>query len=168
MKFARQYHRRQCEWLPVVDIVGVYSAKTEEKLIEWPSEFPTESPRIDDALRLRWCAPDQRMYTARERRSNCFYNMNGFVENPRQTHAESRERLCRTEEERTVFLDRSGFSSITVLITGNFSLYRGRLASVHLQGLFSRCEILRSNAPLFLDYNTLPVSALELRQDIFS
>jgi hypothetical protein len=90
MELARQYHRRQCEWLHVVDILGEYSAKTEEKLIAWPPEFPTESPRIDEALRFRWCAPDQQMYTARERRSNCFYNMNGFVENPSQAHAEYR------------------------------------------------------------------------------
>jgi hypothetical protein len=58
MELARQYHRRQCEWLHVVDIVGECSAKTEEKLIPWPPEFPTESPRIDHAIRLRWCAPD--------------------------------------------------------------------------------------------------------------
>jgi hypothetical protein len=106
MELARQYQRRQGEWLHVVDIVGEYSAKTEEKFIVWPPEFPTESPRIDDALRLRWCAPDQRLYTVRERRSHCFHDMNGFVADPRQAHAEYRERLCWTEEERTVFVEK--------------------------------------------------------------
>jgi hypothetical protein len=46
------------------------------------------------------------MYTARERRNNCFYDMNGFVEDPRQAHAEYRERLCWTEEERTAFVEK--------------------------------------------------------------
>jgi hypothetical protein len=40
MELARQYHRRQCRWLHLADIVGEYSAKTEEKLIAWPPEFP--------------------------------------------------------------------------------------------------------------------------------
>jgi hypothetical protein len=46
------------------------------------------------------------MYTARERRSNCFCDLNGFVEDPRQAHTEYRERLCWTEEERTVFVEK--------------------------------------------------------------
>jgi hypothetical protein len=46
------------------------------------------------------------MYTTRERRSNGFYDMNGFVENPSQVHPEYRERLCWTKEERTVFVEK--------------------------------------------------------------
>jgi hypothetical protein len=60
------------------------------------------------------------------------------------------------------FCDKYGFSLIMVLGTGNSSFpwaWPG-LASVHRSGLFSHCEISRSNAALLSIDHALRVSAL--------
>jgi hypothetical protein len=54
-----------------------------------------------------------------------------------------------------------------VLVPGSLSFPRAALASVHRQGPFSRCETSSPTLQCFEIDNTLPVSALELHQDIF-
>jgi hypothetical protein len=64
---------------------------------------------VDDAARLRWTAPDQQMYLSqRERTIHCYYDMNGFVEDPPFKHAEFKGRISWTDEERDIFLEKYG------------------------------------------------------------
>jgi hypothetical protein len=107
-QLAQQYCTRQTKWMHMVDIVTEYSSKTQETLIVWPPEFPAmDAPKVDNALRLRWTAPDQRMFlSTKERRANVYYDMNGLIADPRVEHDEFRARVCWTEEERTIFIEK--------------------------------------------------------------
>jgi hypothetical protein len=66
-----------------------------------------DAPKVDNALRLRWTAPDQRMFLSKkERRENAYYDMNNFVPDPQAAHDEFRARVIWSEEERAIFLDK--------------------------------------------------------------
>jgi 3-methyladenine DNA glycosylase AlkD len=68
-QLAQQYRARQEKWLHMVEIVNEYSAKTQEMWIIWPPEFPSiNTPIIDNALGLRWTAPDQQMFFVKKRK----------------------------------------------------------------------------------------------------
>jgi hypothetical protein len=99
---------RQTKWLHMLRIVGEYSAKAQKKLIIWPGEFPSiDAPRVDDALRLRWTARDQRMFLSkRERRAHVHYDMNGCIDDPQLAHDKYRARVCWTDEEKTIFVEK--------------------------------------------------------------
>jgi hypothetical protein len=106
-QLAEQYIELHGKWLHAVDIMGEYSARTEARFMVWPPEFPAmDAPKVDTALRLRWTAPDQRMFLSRkERRANAYYDMNGFVPDPQAAHDEFKARVCWTEEERVIFVE---------------------------------------------------------------
>lgn len=87
-------------------IVAEYSSKTDVKSSVWPSDFNMDVPKVDNARRLRWTAPDQKMLLSpRQRKSECYWDMNGLIDDPVKEHNEFRERLCWTNEERQMFLE---------------------------------------------------------------
>jgi hypothetical protein len=107
IELASQYLQRAESWKHARSVISEYSARTVEKSESWPQEFPKDPQKVDDAARLRWVAPDQEMFmTDRNRLDGCFFDMNGFVDDPQSEHDEYRDRLVWSEEERQVFIEK--------------------------------------------------------------
>jgi hypothetical protein len=107
MALTSEYHQRAKFWEYARSVIGEYSAKTLEKRDSWPAGFPAERPNIDPAARLRWVAPDSPMFLSKQDRfSGCFFNMNGFVNDPMAEHNEYKDRLVWTEEETQIFVEK--------------------------------------------------------------
>lgn len=105
-ELALRYKEKRERWLEKVDMVTEYSAKTDMKSDVWPPEFTMDTPKIEDSARLKWVARDQPMYLSpRDRRSECYYDMNRFVEDPRREHDEYRARLHWSNDERQIFIE---------------------------------------------------------------
>ena len=103
---AHAYLKARDLWIQRCPAIQEYGLHTDEINERWPNEFPKYS-EIDDELRLKWVAPDSRMYLCkRDMQDRCYYNMNGYVEDPVREHNAFRNRICWTEHEVKVFLDK--------------------------------------------------------------
>ena len=106
-ELAKQYVRLKDIWEEPNRLIDEYGDRVDIKSEQWPPEFPTENPIIDDAARLKWCAPDRTMFLSQNQKiSDCFYNKNGLVTDPVAAHDEYRSRLVWTDEEKRIFVEK--------------------------------------------------------------
>lgn len=107
-ELARIYVDKYKYWKDVLcKEIDDYNSRTDEKSEVWPPEFASELPKVDDAIRVKWCAQDQPMLLSeRDKEAECYWNTNGFVEDPVAEHNKYRARLCWTEEERITFVEK--------------------------------------------------------------
>lgn len=88
-------------------LIDEYELRVDCKSGSWPPEFPQEMPQIDDNMRLKWCAEDSPMILSKEQQTaNCYYDTNGLVHDPIAAHNEYKSRLCWTEEETNIFIEK--------------------------------------------------------------
>ena len=105
-ELALVYKQKHDNWVRERDMLTEYSVKTDMKSDVWPPEFTMDTQQIDDAARLKWVARDQPMYlSSKDRRSECYYDMNRFVEDPKREHDEFRARLHWSNDERQTFVE---------------------------------------------------------------
>ena len=106
-KLAEKYVQKKEMWKHPNELIDEYGDRVDIKSENWPPEFVTDIPKIDDAMRLKWCAHDEEMILSeKQKKANCFYDMNGFVKNPVAAHNEYRSRLCWTDEEKNIFIEK--------------------------------------------------------------
>ncbi|KAK8884311.1 hypothetical protein M9Y10_043419 [Tritrichomonas musculus] len=106
-ELTREYVKVKDAWKRPNELIDEYSSRVDIKSENWPPEFNMDIPKIDDAARLKWCAPDSEMILCQEQKeANCFYDMNGLVESPVASHNEYKARLSWTEEEKNIFIEK--------------------------------------------------------------
>ena len=104
---ANKYIKRKLKWENKNKVLDDYSSRMNSKSYNWPPEFPKELPIIDDSIRLKWASPDQEMYISEEdKKDNCYFNTNGYVEDPVSSYKEYKERIVWTDEEKNIFIEK--------------------------------------------------------------
>ena len=105
---ARQYAELRQIWENESRALNEYHRQEKAAIDSWPPEMiplihkPKESTNV-----LQFCANDSPMYLEDvEYYSYAFYSMNGFVPDPVQAHKDYKHRLCWTNTEKQIFLDK--------------------------------------------------------------
>ncbi|KAH0794909.1 Myb-like DNA-binding domain containing protein [Histomonas meleagridis] len=103
---AQIYVEIQKNWLRGSKAIDEYSTRVDDCHENWPPEFPkgrTKSNNLEEVM--KYTAPDQPQFmTMVRKRTNCFYNTNGFVEDPEAAHNEFKNRISWSEEEKEKFV----------------------------------------------------------------
>ncbi|OHT04074.1 Myb-like DNA-binding domain containing protein [Tritrichomonas foetus] len=104
---AEKYVHLKEVWKEPNRLIDEYGSRVDVKSEQWPAEFTMDTPKIDDAMRLKWCAPDREMFLSNNQKiADCYYNTNGIVHDPVSAHNEYRTRLCWTDEEKQTFVEK--------------------------------------------------------------
>ncbi|KAH0788399.1 Myb-like DNA-binding domain containing protein [Histomonas meleagridis] len=104
---ADEYAKRRMLWEQQNIAIDDYSSRVDIKSNVWPPEFPKETPVVDEAARLKWASPDQEMFLMKsDKIDNCYYNTNGFINDPIASYNRFKERLAWTEEEKQIFVEK--------------------------------------------------------------
>ncbi|KAH0786377.1 Myb-like DNA-binding domain containing protein [Histomonas meleagridis] len=105
---ARQYVEHRQIWENEIKALDEYHREKRELLPQWPKEIANMPTKPKDRSSYISCvAPDQPMYLEdSEFYSFEFFTMNGFVPDPLAAHIEFKKRLCWTEAETRIFLDK--------------------------------------------------------------
>lgn len=104
---TQKYVQAKEAWEKPNKLIDEYGSRVDTKSETWPPEFNMDIPKIDDSVRLKWCAPDREMILSqKQKEAECFYDMNGFVKNPIDSHNEYKARISWTEEEKNIFIEK--------------------------------------------------------------
>lgn len=101
------YVKLKKAWEKPNQLIDEYGSRVDKKSETWPAEFNMDIPKVDDEVRLKWCARDREMILSqRQKEAECFYDMNGLVENPVASHNEYKARISWTDEEKNIFIEK--------------------------------------------------------------
>jgi len=106
-ELVEEYSERTDKWKNHIKYVDEYHHRTEQKNEAWPIEFNFDRTASDDVARLKWVAPDIPMFlTHQEKQRRCYYDTNGFVEDPIKEFEKFKNRTAWTEEEKAIFVEK--------------------------------------------------------------
>ena len=105
---ARRYLEIKKKWDKGAKAIDEYSERMDNCHERWPPEFPPSKTKTDNEEDVRkYTAPDQPQLMTRIRReSMCYYNTNGFVEDPEAEHRKFKNRISWSDEEKQIFVEK--------------------------------------------------------------
>lgn len=107
VSYTFHYLEKRKNWEEKFSFFDEYAARVDYVSENWPPEFPKGKTKKDDNEALKWVAPDQSMFiTNMKKESQCYYNMNGFVEDPIAEHDMYRHRISWNEDEKKTFIEK--------------------------------------------------------------
>lgn len=107
ISYTSQYMQKKNNWEEQFPYFDEYAARVDYVSDNWPAEFPKGKTKPVDAACLKWVAPDQPLLSSNmKKEALCYYNMNGFVEDPQAEHDEFRNRVTWSEEEKKKFVSK--------------------------------------------------------------